>query len=150
DPDWVAKAAAGLAERIIPCIGCVQDSRGHTAGAGISCAHNPASGREQTWGPIVEAASRRRVVVVGAGPAGLEAARVAALRGHDVSLLKRDDAIGGQMRLAATVPSRAELDGLASFRREELARLQVRVACNVDASWDTILALEPDAVVVAT
>ena len=87
DPEWVAKARAGQADRIRPCIGIVQDCRRYAGG--VTCTINPRLGREAEWGPLQEdTAEPRRVVVAGGGPAGLEAARVAAEAGHSVVLLR--------------------------------------------------------------
>jgi NADPH-dependent 2,4-dienoyl-CoA reductase/sulfur reductase-like enzyme len=90
------------------------------------------------------------VVVVGGGPAGLEAAWVAAARGHDVVLLEREQELGGKIRLAAMLPQRAELAAFASWRADECVRRGVDVRVGVDASADTVLELRPDAVIVAT
>jgi pyruvate/2-oxoglutarate dehydrogenase complex dihydrolipoamide dehydrogenase (E3) component len=118
----------------------------------VSCVQNPAVGREAALGlgTLGTAAASRRVVVVGGGPAGLEAAWVAAARGHEVTLLERDDELGGRIRLAAALPGRGELIELARWRAGECERRGVDVRLGVDASVDAVLALEPDAVVVAT
>jgi NADPH-dependent 2,4-dienoyl-CoA reductase/sulfur reductase-like enzyme len=92
----------------------------------------------------------QRVVVVGAGPAGLEAARVAAERGHDVTLIEAADKPGGQIRLAVQVKRRAEIIGIVDWRMSELARLAVTVRFNTLAEAGDVRALEPDIVVVAT
>ena len=92
----------------------------------------------------------KRVVVVGGGPAGLEAAWVAAARGHEVTLLERADALGGKIRLAETAPGSRELADFADWRIGECRRRGVDVRVGVDATADTVLALGPDAVVVAT
>jgi NADPH-dependent 2,4-dienoyl-CoA reductase/sulfur reductase-like enzyme len=90
------------------------------------------------------------VVVVGGGPAGLEAAWVAAARGHDVVLLERAGELGGKIRLAAALPGRAELGALAAWRAGECRRRGVDIRLGVDATADVVRALAPDAVVVAT
>jgi hypothetical protein len=102
DPEWVAKASAGEADRIRPCIGIVQDCRRYAGG--VTCTINPRLGREAEWGPFADGA-QHRTVVVGGGPAGLEAARVAAEAGHAVVLFEREDAVGGQLRAAAAGPT---------------------------------------------
>src|SRR4029077_4517484 len=94
DPDWVAKAQGDRTSEIRACTGCNQGCYGNlTQGYPITCVTNPSVGREATLGSgtLTRAATRKRVVVVGGGPAGLEAAWVAAARGHDVTLLERDD-----------------------------------------------------------
>ncbi|MCU1458751.1 MAG: NADH:flavin oxidoreductase [Actinomycetia bacterium] len=149
DPDWVKKARDGRLDEILPCVGCVQVCRPPLGGAG--CLHNPVSGHE--WEYPVEigrAARSRRVVIVGGGPAGLETARIAAERGHRVVLFERGKRVGGQVLLAAGAPNRGELDGVVSFRESELARLGVDVRLNTEATVESVLAEQPDAIVVAT
>ena len=153
DPDWVNKARDGRSEEIRACTGCNQGCYGNlTQGYPITCVTNPSVGREATLGSgtLTRAATRKRVVVVGGGPAGLEAAWVAAARGHDVTLLERDEALGGKIRLAAMLPERGELSAFADWRAAECARRGVDVRCGVDADIATVLALAPDAVIVAT
>ena len=112
---------------------------------------NPVTGREaQLGGPLPVAARSKRVVVVGGGPGGLEAAWVAAARGHAVTLLERSDELGGKIRLAAALPGREELADFADWRAAECARRGVDIRLGVDATAASVLALEPDAVVVAT
>jgi 2,4-dienoyl-CoA reductase-like NADH-dependent reductase (Old Yellow Enzyme family) len=152
DPAWTAKALAGDGDRIRPCTGCNQGCYGNlTASLPGTCSTNPIVGREaELGGPLPPAAEPRRVVVVGGGPAGLEAARVAAARGHDVTLLERGEELGGKVLAAATLPGRAEMAGFVDWRITECARLGVDVRLGVDADADAVLGLHPDAVVVAT
>jgi pyruvate/2-oxoglutarate dehydrogenase complex dihydrolipoamide dehydrogenase (E3) component len=113
---------------------------------------NPAVGREAElgMGTLQPAPRAKRVVVVGGGPAGLEAAWVAAARGHEVTLLERSDELGGKIRLAQQLPGRGELTDFADWRVGECARRGVEVRLGIDATADGIVALGPDAVVVAT
>src|SRR5437763_115276 len=153
DPEWPKKARTGLADTIRLCTGCNQGCVGQTAAARpMSCVHNPVVGRETELGhgTLTPAAETKRVVVVGGGPGGLEAAWVAAARGHQVILLEKDDQLGGKMRLAERLPGRAEIGGFATWRAAECERRGVDIRLGVDATADTILALAPDAVVVAT
>ena len=107
DEAWAAKARAGHGETIRRCTGINQGCYGNlTLGLPIACVQNPSVGREEELGPLVPASTRRRVVVVGGGPAGLEAAWVAAARGHDVVLLERSARLGGKIALAAALPGR--------------------------------------------
>ena len=124
DPHLVAKARAGRPDEVRPCISCNQmcwarRSRDYW----ISCLVNPSAGREFEWGGdrFEPATSPRRVLVVGGGPAGLETARVAAERGHAVTLLERDDALGGQFRLAGRQPSRGQILDLLGWYERRLA-----------------------------
>ena len=114
-------------------------------GMPINCVQNPAVGREDELGlgHAGTAAAAKRVVVVGGGPAGLEAAWVAAARGHDVTLLERADELGGAIRLAAQLPGRSEIAEIADWRVGECERQGVDVRLGVDADVDTVLALGP-------
>jgi 2,4-dienoyl-CoA reductase (NADPH2) len=148
DGDWVTKAREGRAAEIRPCIGIVQDCR--AAHGQLGCAVNARAGREAVWMPSRPAAVAKRVLVVGAGPAGLEAARVAAESGHGVVLYEQAGVTGGQLRIAAAGPTRAELLDFVSYAERELARLGVDVRLETAATREEILAEAPDLVVVAT
>jgi 2,4-dienoyl-CoA reductase-like NADH-dependent reductase (Old Yellow Enzyme family) len=153
DPEWVNKARDGRAGEIRACTGCNQGCYGNlTQGYPITCVTNPSVGREETLGSgtLTRAALAKRVVVIGGGPAGLEAAWVAAARGHEVTLLERADELGGKIRLAALLPGRSELSAFADWRAAECERRGVDVRLGVRADAATVLALEPDAVIVAT
>jgi 2,4-dienoyl-CoA reductase-like NADH-dependent reductase (Old Yellow Enzyme family) len=153
DPEWPAKARAGADQTIRRCTGSNQGCYGNlVAGMPINCVTNPAVGREAELGAdtLTPAAHAKRVVVVGGGPAGLEAAWVAAARGHDVTLLERSDELGGKIRLAARLPGREELADFADWRAGECERRGVDVRLGIDGTVDGVLGLKPDAVVVAT
>ncbi|MGH3758222.1 FAD-dependent oxidoreductase [Actinophytocola sp.] len=148
DPAWVHKVRSGHVDRILPCVGCLQDCRSNPGG--VTCMHNPVSGRELDLGTASPARGQRTVTVVGGGPAGLETARICAERGHDVVLYERAATLGGQVALASRAPHRNELAGVIGFRSAELARLGVEVRLGVTVTAATIAADGPDAVVVAT
>jgi len=113
--------------------------------------HNPSTGREASLPHRVpNAGARRRVVVVGGGPAGLEAARVCALRGHEVILVEALDRLGGQVALAATATWRHEIIGVTDWLGEEVHHLDVDVRCSIHADHDTVTSLNPDVLVIAT
>ena len=153
DPEWVRKAADDRPETIRLCTGSNQSCYGNLLqGLPINCVQNPAVGREADlgFGTMTPAAAPRHVVVVGGGPAGLEAAWVAAHRGHRVMLLERADELGGKVRLAQVLPGREELADFADWRAGECERQGVDVRLGVDATAEAVLALEPDAVVLAT
>ena len=151
DPHIVAKIAAGKEDQIRPCVGatyCID--RIYVAG-GALCVHNPHTGRELTHPHLIDrAAAPRRVVVVGAGPAGLEAARIAALRGHAVTVLEAADQPGGQVRLLAQSPRRAEMIGITDWRMDQCQAQGVEFRFNTFAEAEDITALSPDLVVIAT
>jgi thioredoxin reductase len=153
DPEWANKARDERDAEIRACTGCNQGCYGNlTQGYPITCVTNPVVGRETELGTgtLTPATRRKRVVVVGGGPAGLEAAWVAAARGHDVTLLERATELGGKIRLAALLPGRAELAAFAGWRADECARRGVDIRLGTDADRDAVLAFSPDAVVVAT
>ena len=150
DPEWPAKAVRGDAHRIRTCIACNQCWGWISEGAPIACATNSVAGREWRLQPLTNAATRKSVLVIGGGPAGLEAARVAALRGHDVKLLEANDRLGGRMKDAHLLPNQADLAHLLGFLIPETERAGVRIEAGRTASVTEILALAPDAVIVAT
>jgi pyruvate/2-oxoglutarate dehydrogenase complex dihydrolipoamide dehydrogenase (E3) component len=152
DPDMPAKTRAGRLEEIRKCIGC-NTCIGRVVHGEVKtplCAVNPVVGHEAEWARMQPAAAPKKVVVVGGGPAGLEAARVAGLRGHAVTLLEREPELGGMTRLAARAPRRESFLFYRDYAGRELDRLGVEVCCGVAADVESVLALQPDVVVVAT
>lgn len=152
EPHIVAKVIAGEEHRIRPCVGATYCLDRIYEGGEALCIHNAATGREATIPHVIPRSDgpARRVVVVGAGPAGLEAARVAAERGHVVAVLEAASQAGGQIRLAVQNPRRKELIGIVDWRVAELDRLGVEVRYDLLADMDDVLAYGPDVVVVAT
>ena len=152
DPHIARKVAEGREAEIRPCVGATYCLDRIYEGHEALCIHNAATGREATMPHVIARSGgpAQRVVVVGAGPAGLEAARVAAERGHDVTLIEAADKPGGQIRLAVQVKRRAEIIGIVDWRMSELERLGVAVRFNTYAEADDVRALEPEIVVVAT
>lgn len=151
EPDLVAKTVSRETDQIRPCIACLQSCAGglNTRGRAF-CAVNPASGRELTHGDerISKADRPGHVVVVGGGPAGMEAARVAAIAGHRVTLLEATDRLGGQLALVPA--ARVEVAELVSFYTHQMDQLGVDVGLGARADAAVIRGLHPDAVVVAT
>jgi hypothetical protein len=153
DPEWVAKAREGRDEEIRHCTGINQSCYGNLLQSmPINCVQNPAVGREDDLGlgTLEPAATKKKVVVIGGGPGGMEAASTAAARGHDVTLLERDDELGGALRWARELPGRGEIWEIARWRIGECERRGVDVRLGLEASPDDVLALSPDAVIVAT
>lgn len=152
DPHIVKKIEEGREAQIRPCVGATYCLDRIYEGGGALCIHNAATGREATIPHVISKTTGplRKAVVVGAGPAGLEAARVLAERGHAVEVLEATGEAGGQILLAARNPRRRELVGIVDWRLAELERLGVPIHYNVFAGADDVLALGPDLVVVAT
>jgi len=153
DPHLVAKARAGRVDEVRGCISCNQLCWGRRSrDYWISCLINPSAGREFEWGGdrFEPAAEPRRILVVGGGPAGLEAARVAAERGHAVTLLERRHELGGQFRLAGRQPSRGQILDLLAWFERRLGALRVDVRLATEATPEAIEALGADEVIVAT
>ncbi|SHI65829.1 NADH:flavin oxidoreductase [Wenxinia saemankumensis] len=151
DPHIVAKILRGEEDRIRPCIGANYCLDRIYQGGMALCLHNPATGRELEQPHVIpKAVERRKVVIVGAGPAGIEAARVCAERGHEVIVHEAADAPGGQVRLTALTPRRAEMMQLIQWRQAECERLGVTFRYNSFAGVEEVLADAPDVVVIAT
>ncbi len=151
DPYLVRKIERGEEATIRPCVGATYClDRIYMAGEAL-CIHNAATGRELTMPHLVEPASTvKRIVIVGAGVGGLEAARVSAERGHHVTVLEAMPWAGGQLRLAARNPRRRDLLGIIEWRLGELERLAVDVRYDTYADPASIAALQPDVVIIAT
>ena len=151
DPNMANKAAAGKLDDIVACIGCNQACIGHLHQlAPISCIQNPSTGREAVEANIRPVAQPKHVVVIGAGPAGMKAAVVAAQRGHVVSLYERDAQLGGQAWFAQMLPSREEFAGLITNLERQLEIHGVNIHLNTNVSKETIKAANPDHVILST
>jgi 2,4-dienoyl-CoA reductase-like NADH-dependent reductase (Old Yellow Enzyme family) len=151
DPHLVKKLSEGRADDIRQCVGagyCID--RIYTGGDAL-CLQNAATGREATMPHVIPKALRhRRVVVIGAGPSGLEAARVCAERGHSVVLFERSPEIGGQINIAAKAAWREALSGIPRWLGGQVRRLGVDLRLGTEATPDMVLAENPDTVIIAT
>ena len=150
DPDLPRKAREGRLD-IRTCVGANEGCIDRIyLGKPVTCIQNPATGRERELGEVQRAATPRKVVVVGGGVAGLEAARMAAVRGHRVVLFEKTAELGGQVLLAARAPARAEYAGIVRFLSAQVRKLGVELRLSREATAPAVLAEHPDAVVVAT
>jgi 2,4-dienoyl-CoA reductase-like NADH-dependent reductase (Old Yellow Enzyme family) len=153
DPHWVAKAEAGRPEDVRPCLSCNQMCWGRRhRDYWISCLINPSAGREFEWGGdrFTPAAKPKTILVVGGGVAGMEAARVAAERGHKVTLVEASDKMGGLFRLAGLQPRRQQIIDYIDWLERQLTQLQVSVRMNAPMDADEVKAFGADEVIIAT
>jgi 2,4-dienoyl-CoA reductase (NADPH2) len=150
DPELPNKIASGRVNDIAPCTACISCFNFGEHGIPISCRVNAALGREREY-EIKPAERKKRVMIVGGGPAGMEAARVAALRGHDVELYERERRLGGSLPLAAIVKGleREDLISLVRYLERQTAKLGVKVRLGVEADRSMVEKYKPDALIVA-
>ncbi|WP_134725331.1 N-methyl-L-proline N-demethylase HpbA [Paracoccus luteus] len=151
DPHLVRKVIEGREDDIRPCVGANYCLDRIYQGGMAFCLHNAATGREETMPHAVPRAPfPRRIAIIGAGPAGMEAARVAAERGHDVTVFEAADRPGGQVRLTALQERRREMISIIDWRMAQCEKRGVRFRFNTVADAAEVLATDPDAVIVAT
>ncbi|MBT8338966.1 MAG: FAD-dependent oxidoreductase [Desulfatitalea sp.] len=151
DPDLPQKAAAGAYTQIRNCIGCCRGCIQSVFDQEPAfCVVNPEMGREYVMEDVGKAEKTKKVLVVGAGPAGLAACRSAAIRGHDVILIDAHGYLGGLLRLGALAPGRGELMDIIGFFQNELERLKVEIRLNVALSKEVMDDIRPEQVIIAT
>ena len=148
DPHWPQKVADGRAEDILPCISCNACFETGFTGTGLRCAVNASAGRELET-DIVPADRAKRVIVIGGGPAGMEAARVAAQRGHRVTLYERETELGGQLRMAAAPPYKQEIAALRDYLARHLEKSGAEVRLGEEVNATSVADSKPDSVIVA-
>lgn len=150
DPEWPVKAREGRTEEIRKCIACIQECAGNfLKWQPIGCTLNPQAGRENVITKIVPAANKKKVMVIGGGAAGLETARVATLRGHEVSLYEKEKELGGQCNVAAKVPKREDFAEVPRYYTYQMKHLGVEVHLETTVTPEMVKEKKPDAVVVA-
>jgi 2,4-dienoyl-CoA reductase-like NADH-dependent reductase (Old Yellow Enzyme family)/thioredoxin reductase len=149
DPDWPEKVRTGRLGEIRPCIACNACVDLVSNAEEARCAVNPALGREGSW-RIEPAPVARQVMVVGGGPAGMEAARIARLRGHDVTLWERSDELGGKLDVAGRAPSKEPVGLFRDYQRRVLRELGVEVQTGFEVTPETVTEMSPDVLIVAT
>ena len=151
DPEFTNKAMSGKFEDLTPCILCMRcrEDVFDPTGAGIRCSVNAALGREAEYA-LTPARAPRRVLIVGGGPAGMEAARVAARRGHQVTLWEKEQILGGQLVFGSVPPHKDRIEVLRNYLRRQLYRCGVEVGLGVNVTAEKIEGFQPGVLVLAT
>jgi 2,4-dienoyl-CoA reductase-like NADH-dependent reductase (Old Yellow Enzyme family)/thioredoxin reductase len=149
DPEFGNKAREGRVEDIRLCIGCNQGC--WESEAEPTCLQNAVVYKESTeYATIKPAAVKKKVLVIGAGPAGMEAARVAALRGHDVKIYERGDMVGGQINVLSKAPGRDEFNQVTRYLKTQLDKMAIEIKLNTEATEENVRNENPDTVIIAT
>lgn len=149
DPDFAKKIVAGKPETVRTCIGCNQGCIwGYSTKGKVGCAVNPEVGHESDW-RITKAPVHKKVLVVGGGVAGMEAARVAKLRGHEVTLYEKSGMLGGNLNPAGSHDFKAEVAGLNAYYREQMQLLKIDVRLNTEADAELLRNSGADAIILA-
>ncbi|MFC2022408.1 FAD-dependent oxidoreductase, partial [Chloroflexota bacterium] len=148
DPELPNKVTEGRTNEINPCIGCMECTERLIAGQDTACTVNAAMGRESEY-RIRLADKTKKVVVAGGGPSGMEAARVAALRGHQVVLFEKEPRLGGQLNVATLPPHKGDISPLINYLTSQVGKAGVEIRLNTEATPELIAESKPDAVVVA-
>ena len=150
DPEWPIKVREGRFDDIRTCIMCNQGCTDRLLNRqSISCSVNTSVGKE-TSAQICRAETKKKIMVVGGGPAGMEACRVAALRGHAVTLIEKAESLGGQLNIASVPPHKDEMNQFTHYLTEQIGKLGVETRLRTEGTASIIEAIKPDAIIVAT
>ncbi|MFE4713243.1 FAD-dependent oxidoreductase [Paenibacillus sp. NPDC056722] len=150
DPEFPNKVREGRLDDINYCVACLQGCVKSAASySPVSCLVNPVTGREEEF-TVEPAAQRKKILIAGGGVAGMEAAIVAAQRGHDVHLYEQSDRLGGQWLLAAVPPTKTELNYFTIWQKNQLKKLDVKISYNALVDRNLVLQEQPDTVIIAT
>ncbi len=151
DPELPNKAREGRSDEIRSCLACNQGCFGRFfRSKPIACTQNAVVGKEKEIGILESAKSKKKVLIVGGGPAGMETARVARIRGHEVVLYEKEKILGGQVNIAVKAPYRAEFGGITRYLSKQMEILGVKVSLGTEVTPELIDKEKPDAVVIAT
>jgi len=151
DGEWPNKALVGEEKSIRKCISCNECVVArHVEDAPLRCTLNPAVGKSRDFSQIDPAEAKRKIIVIGGGPAGMEAARVAALRGHHATLYEKEERLGGALNIASVPPGKEKLNWVTEYYDYELSRLGVEIHLGKMADAEIVRALQPGTVVLAT
>ncbi|GAH76550.1 unnamed protein product, partial [marine sediment metagenome] len=151
DPEWPKKAFEGRPEDIRKCINC-NHCIGNRVWALLSmtCLQNPEVGHESEWSELKPAEKKKKVMVVGGGPAGMEAARIATLRGHDVTIYEKEKELGTQLKIAAAAPFKDRVNWVTEWLTHEIKKLNIKVELGKEVDIGIIKSFKPDVLIVAT
>ncbi len=149
DPEFANKAKAGRLDDIRPCI---YENEGCMKTGARMCTVNPTVGEEKYWGigTLMPAAKRKNILVAGAGPCGMEFARIATTRGHEVTIYEKSNDVGGAINLAMKLPVRQEYDGFKRWLKLQCDKLGVKIVLNKEVTLELVKSINPDVMVVAT
>lgn len=151
DPEFPKKAMEGRTQDICPCVGCNRCSASVVTHVPIRCSVNPAVGTEREFrSKLRPAAKKKRILVIGGGPSGMEAAIISAQKGHQVTLWEQSDKLGGQLNLACVPPGKSDTGKFLEYLKTQMNKQKVKLELKKEATVSAVMQYAPDAIVVAT